>query len=344
MNYGCSFHLAHGNVNNWSHINVRSVSVAGWTVKSVNNKWELLDLGASPEYAKKKQLLAFWAKTQWLKSCLTLNSDSEISSTVLCHCAAYRPRLRVVPAVGRSGSEFFSLHSAWRGKLLLVHSNVELRSHVLSAPTASLQWSWKSWTSSFLTWWLLPFSPYLLKRCPFGKGAPVLLRETVAILHASLLQTIHLVQVSVINSNLHPVKCKVSLLICICSNHSFNFRAPSGKRRKLYCCLRTQLLISSPRSPADTCTPQGQCSWAISPAITSACCFWSNQTREKRVNISHDHPGPRLFTENMPHRHHYQWIIHPTLQGAFVSHSKFSVTGTGCSLPPQVSAPSGQPH
>lgn len=122
-----------------------------------------------------------------------------ISSTVLCNCAAYRPRLRVVPSVGRSGSKFFSLHSAWRGKLLLVHSNVELRSHVLLSPTASLQWIWKSWTSSFLTWWLLPFSLYLLIRRLFS--AKVLLFFCLKLLLFYMPHCfIYLAQVSIINS------------------------------------------------------------------------------------------------------------------------------------------------
>lgn len=46
-----------------------------------------------------------------------------------CDCAAYRTGLWVVPAVGRGGSKLLSFGSARRGKLLFVHSDVELGSH-----------------------------------------------------------------------------------------------------------------------------------------------------------------------------------------------------------------------
>lgn len=43
--------------------------------------------------------------------------------------ASYRPRLGVVPAVGRGGSKLCSLRPARRGKLLFVHRDVELGNH-----------------------------------------------------------------------------------------------------------------------------------------------------------------------------------------------------------------------
>lgn len=103
--------------------------------------------------------------------------------------AAYRPRLGVVPAVGRGGSKFFSLHSAWRGKLLFVHSNIELRSHFLLTPTVSLRWVWTSRTSfaSLLTWWLLPFSPASSRHIQ-----RLILIDPVAVVHAT---SCHLLQV-----------------------------------------------------------------------------------------------------------------------------------------------------
>lgn len=141
--------------------------------------------------------------------------------------AAYRPRLGVVPAVGRGGSKFFSLHSAWRGKLLFVHSNVELWSHFLLTPTVSLRWVWTSRTSfaSLLTWWLLPFSPASSRHIQ-----RLILIEPIAVLHATSCKY-----------GDGFTRWRVIVLMCTCALPSFNFRAPCWKRTKFCCYLRTRV-------------------------------------------------------------------------------------------------------
>lgn len=67
--------------------------------------------------------------TCWMK---WINTGFQWSKTNsgLSSCCTHRPGLRVVPAVGRRWSELLSFDSARRGKLLLVHGDVELRAHL----------------------------------------------------------------------------------------------------------------------------------------------------------------------------------------------------------------------
>lgn len=47
-----------------------------------------------------------------------------------CFCRTHRSGLRIVPAVGRRGSELLPCHPARWGELLSVHGDVELRAHL----------------------------------------------------------------------------------------------------------------------------------------------------------------------------------------------------------------------
>lgn len=76
-----------------------------------------------------------WRYVVWRNStsfCTLINNDSMLSESTCCGTvgfASYRPRLGVVPAVGRGGSKLCSLRPARRGKLLFVHRDVELGNH-----------------------------------------------------------------------------------------------------------------------------------------------------------------------------------------------------------------------
>lgn len=148
-----------------------------------------------------------------------------------------------------------------------------------------------------------PFPPIPPFALPFCKGAPVFLRETVAILHATVLQTIHLVQVSIINSNWHLVQMQSKILNLHMLQSFIQCKSAFLKKeKKFYCYLRTQLLTSSPRSPAETCTPEGQCSWAISLAAAFTC-------RPSALCNSLKHCNFRLLFLIKPNQTREKWVF-----------------------------------
>lgn len=157
---GYSFHQAKGNVNNQLQISVRHHSVARWrTIKSVPVISDpihgvIFTLNTSTENI----IFNYYGNTICLLLFIMLHYFSRISTSLCpminndivvfnlcssCDCAAYRPGLRVVPAMGRGGSKLFSLRFSRRGKLLFVHGDVELRSHRRLFSPASLWCIWK---------------------------------------------------------------------------------------------------------------------------------------------------------------------------------------------------------